>query len=79
MEEAGIILGYHAEIDVDKLGRSLHVMTSFKFDSDRKFPEKPNDMLMPLLNSAEEFVRYGEIYGDLDFLIEGGLTWASCG
>jgi Lrp/AsnC family leucine-responsive transcriptional regulator len=74
MEEAGIISGYHAEINVDKLGKSVHVMISFKFDSDRKYPEKPNDVLMSLLDSAPEVIRYWEIYGDLDFLVEAAFT-----
>ena len=74
MEEAGIITGYHVEINVDKIGKSVHVMISFKFDSDKKYPEKPNDVLMSLLNSTPEVIRYWEIYGDLDFLIEAAFT-----
>jgi Transcriptional regulators len=74
MEEAGIISGYHAEINVDKLGKSVHVMISFKFDSDKKYPEKPNDVLMSLLDSTPEVIRYWEIYGDLDFLVEAAFA-----
>lgn len=74
MEEAGIISGYHAEINVDALGKSIHVMINFKFNSDTKYPEKPNDVLRPFLASTPEVVRYWEIYGDLDFLIEAAFT-----
>jgi Lrp/AsnC family leucine-responsive transcriptional regulator len=74
MEEAGIINGYHVEINVDKLGKSVHVMISFKFDSDKKYSEKPNDVLMSLLDSTPEVIRYWEIYGDLDFLVEAAFT-----
>ena len=74
MEEAGVITGYHAEIDVDRIGRSVHVMISFKFDSDTKYPEKPNDTLTPLLDAAPEVIRYWETYGDLDFLIEAAFS-----
>ena len=74
MEEAGIITGYHLEINVDKTGKSVHVMISFKFDSDKKYPEKPNDTLTPLLDAAPEVIRYWETYGDLDFLIEAAFS-----
>ena len=74
MEEAGIISGYHVEINVDKLGKSVHVMISFKFNSDTKYPEKPNDVLVPFLESRPEVIRYWEIYGDLDFLIEAAFA-----
>lgn len=74
MEEAGIISGYHAEINVDNLGKSVHVMISFKFNSETKYPGKPNDVLIPFLNSRSEVLRYWEIYGDLDFLIEAAFV-----
>jgi Lrp/AsnC family leucine-responsive transcriptional regulator len=74
MEEAGIISGYHAEINVDRLGRNVHALISFKFDSDTRYAEKPNDVLMPLLDSTQEVIRYWEIYGDLDFLIEAAFA-----
>jgi len=73
MEEAGIISGYHVEINVDSLGKSIHVMIHFKFNSDTKYPEKPNDVLRPFLDSTPEVIRYWEIYGDLDFLIEAAF------
>jgi Lrp/AsnC family leucine-responsive transcriptional regulator len=74
MEEAGIISGYHTEINVDKLGKSVHVMISFKFNSETKYPEKPNDVLIPFLDSRPEVLRYWEIYGELDFLIEAAFA-----
>lgn len=74
MEETGIISGYHAEINVDNLGKSVHVMISFKFNSETKYPKKPNDVLIPFLDSRSEVLRYWEIYGDLDFLIEAAFV-----
>lgn len=74
MEEAGIITGYHAEIDTDAIGKSLHVMINFKFDSDFRYSEKPNDRLMSYLDSRAEVIQYWEIYGDLDFLIEAAFS-----
>lgn len=76
LEEAGIIAGYHAEIDTDALGRPLHIMIYFKFDLDKKFTEKakePNDVLIPFLESAMEVIQFWIIYGELDFLIEAAF------
>lgn len=70
LEEAGVVTGYSADIETDALGRGLHVMVSFKFNSDRSFPEKPNDVLIPKLRACAEVLRFWEIYGELDFLIE---------
>ena len=74
LEEAGIISGYRAEIDTDALGRALHVMISFKFNLDKKFDKKPNDVLIPILNASPDVLRFWEIYGDLDFLIEAAFS-----
>jgi Lrp/AsnC family leucine-responsive transcriptional regulator len=73
MEEAGLIEGYRAEINTDALGRSVHVMIHFKFNSDRVYPGKPNDVLIGFLDSSPSVVRYWEIYGELDFLIEASF------
>ena len=54
MEEAGVISGYSADIDTDALGRALHVMITFKFDPDRKYEKKPNDLLIPLLRGCAD-------------------------
>ena len=74
LEESGVIAGYGTEIDTDALGYSLHVMISFKFDPDLKFAEKPNDVLMPLLDCETSVLHYWEIYGELDFLIEAAFA-----
>ena len=70
LEELGVIKGYSAQINTEMLGYSLRMIISFKFDPDRKFDGKPNDTLIPMLNAAPNVLRYWEIYGDLDFLIE---------
>lgn len=73
MEESGIIIGYKTEINTDALGRSLHVMISFKFNSDQKYANKPNDVLIPFLESTPDVLHFWEIYGELDFLIEAAF------
>lgn len=73
MEEAGVISGYHAEIDIDALGKTIHVMVIFKFNSDLLYKEKPNDVLIQFLDQAQEVIQYWETYGDLDFLIEAAF------
>ena len=73
MEEAGLLAGYRAEINPDVLGRSVHVMVHFSFHRDRKYPEKPNDVLIRRLDANPSVMRYWEIYGDLDFLIEASF------
>lgn len=73
LEATGIISGYHAEIDTDALGWNLHVMVSFRFNSDFRYTKKPNDVLISLLNTRAEVVQYWEVYGDLDFLIEAAF------
>ncbi|MBP8684641.1 MAG: Lrp/AsnC family transcriptional regulator [Synergistaceae bacterium] len=71
LEESGVITGYRTEISPSAAGRALHAMLVFKFSPDSDFDgKKPNDVLMPLLNSSSNVVRYWVIYGDLDFLIE---------
>ena len=74
MEEAGVISGYSADIDTDALGRALHVMITFKFDPDRKYEKKPNDLLIPLLRGCGDVLRFWEIFGELDFLIEAAFS-----
>lgn len=74
LEENGVIVGYRAEIETDALGRALHVMISFKFDSDQKYDKKPNDVLIPFLRSAPCVIHFWEIYGELDFLIEAAFS-----
>lgn len=74
LEENGVIAGYRAEIDTDALGRALHVIISFKFDSDQKYDKKPNDVLIPFLRSAPGVIHFWEIYGELDFLIEAAFS-----
>lgn len=74
LEDSGVIKGYTAVIDTDELGFALHVMIIFKFDPDRKFGAKPNDVLIPVLDAAPNVLRYWEIYGDLDFLIEAAFA-----
>ena len=73
MEESGIIEGYHADIDTDALGRALHVMVNFKYDLDSTYGGKPNDALIPFLESTQEVIQFWEIYGELDFLIEAAF------
>jgi Lrp/AsnC family leucine-responsive transcriptional regulator len=73
MEEAGIISGYRVEFDVDALGTTVHAMVAFKFDGDRNYGGKPNDALIRFLDSRRTVVRYWELYGDLDFLIEAAF------
>ncbi|MDO5562417.1 MAG: Lrp/AsnC family transcriptional regulator [Synergistaceae bacterium] len=73
LEEAGIISGYHVDINTDAIGRTLHVMINFKFDLDNKFDGKPNDSLIPFLKTTPEVIRFWEIYGELDFLIEAAF------
>ena len=74
MEESGVVTGYRAEIDTDALGRALHVMISFKFNSDQKYDKKPNDILIPILRSSSDVIHFWEIYGELDFLIEAAFV-----
>ena len=47
MEESGVVTGYRAEIDTDALGRALHVMISFKFNSDQKYDKNPTTSSSP--------------------------------
>ena len=74
LEESGVITGYKAEIDTDALGRALHVMISFKFNSGQKYDKKPNDILIPILRSSSDVIHFWEIYGELDFLIEAAFS-----
>jgi len=73
MEEAGIISGYHAAVDPEALGKILHVMISFKFNSDFSYPEKPDDVLLRFLHASPEVLHYWKTYGDLDFLVEAAF------
>lgn len=73
MEENGVITGYRAEINTDAVGKSLHVMVSFKFNSDKRYAKKPNDVLIPFLKSTPDVIHFWEIYGELDFLIEAAF------
>ena len=59
-----------SDVDDTTVGKVLHVMVSFKFNSDLEYHEKPNDILIPILNKSPDVKRYWDIYGDLDFLIE---------
>jgi len=74
MEDAGIITGYSINIDPAALGRTMHVIISFKFNCDRAYGLKPNAILTGLLSSRRYVVRYWETYGDLDFLIEAAFS-----
>lgn len=74
MEEAGVISGYHVTVNLDELGRGIHVMVTFKFNSDMNFREKPNDVLIRFLKGVPEIIQYWEIYGELDFLIEAAFA-----
>lgn len=74
MEENGVIAGYKAEIDPEAAGNPLHVMVSFKFNSDAAFNGKPNDVLIPVLEASPSVIHFWEIYGDLDFLIEAAFA-----
>ena len=58
LEESGVITGYKAEIDTDALGRALHVMISFKFNSGQKYDKKPNDILIPILRSSSDVIHF---------------------
>ena len=58
----------------DALGRALHVMISFKFNSGQKYDKKPNDILIPILRSSSDVIHFWEIYGELDFLIEAAFS-----
>jgi Lrp/AsnC family leucine-responsive transcriptional regulator len=73
MEEAGIIAGYRVALDVDALGTAVHAMVAFKFDADRDYGGRPNDALIRFLDSRRAVVRYWELYGDLDFLVEAAF------
>lgn len=71
LEEAGVITGYHAEIDQAASGMAMHAMLTFKYDHDMDFHgKKPNDVVPPFLDSSPRVVSYWWTYGDLDFLIE---------
>ena len=70
MEDSGVIMGYGAEIDPSAIGKAMHAMLSFKFNSDWQFQTQPNDTLIKLLSATPEVVCYWDTYGDLDFLIE---------
>ena len=70
MEDSGVITGYRAEIDPSAIGKAMHAMLSFKFNSDWQFQSQPNDTLIRLLSATPEVVCYWDTYGDLDFLIE---------
>ena len=74
MEESGVITGYRADVDTDALGRALHVMITFKFNPDRNYGKRPNDLLIPLLRECSDVLRFWEIYGELDFLIEAAFS-----
>ena len=58
LEESVVITGYKAEIDTDALGRALHVMISFKFNSGQKYDKKPNDILIPILRSSSDVIHF---------------------
>ena len=73
MEERGVIASRRAELDTEAVGRALHVMITFKFNTDARYAEKPNDVLIPLLRESREVIRFWEIYGELDFLIEAAF------
>ena len=70
MEDSGVITGYRAEVDPSAIGKAMHAMLSFKFNSDWQFQTQPNDTLEKLLSATPEVVCYWDTYGDLDFLIE---------
>ena len=70
MEDSGVITGYRAEIDPSAIGKAMHAMLSFKFNSDWQFQSQPNDTLIRLLSATPEVVCFWDTYGDLDFLIE---------
>ena len=73
MEERGVIARCGAELDAEAVGRALHVMITFKFNPDAQFSGTPNATLAPLLENSREVIRFWEIYGELDFLIEAAL------
>lgn len=74
MEDAGVITGYHVSTSQDEMGRPLHVMISFKFNSDAVYNrEKPNSIIMPILRSCASIECFWQTYGDLDFLIEASF------
>ena len=60
MEERGVIARCGAELDAEAVGRALHVMITFKFNPDA-------------LENSREVIRFWEIYGELDFLIEAAF------
>lgn len=71
LEENGVILGYHAELNPEAAGRGMHAMLAFKFNLDMDYAGKsPNETLIPFLKAHKTVVRYWETYGDLDYLIE---------
>ena len=73
MEERGVIARCGAELDAEAVGRALHVMITFKFNPDARFSDTPNATLVPLLENSREVIRFWEIYGELDFLIESAF------
>lgn len=73
MEERGVIARCGAELDAEAVGRALHVMITFKFNPDAQFSGTPNATLAPLLENSREVIRFWEIYGELDFLIEAAF------
>ncbi len=74
MEERGVIRSWRAGLDAEAVGRALHVMITFKFSPDADYGDKtPNAALAPLLEERREVVRFWELYGELDFLIEAAF------
>lgn len=73
MEERGVIARCGAELDAEAVGRALHVLVSFTFNPDAQFKETPNEALAPVLEGRPEVIRYWEVYGDLDFIIEAAF------
>ena len=73
MEERGVIARCGAELEAEAVGRALHVMITFRFNPDAQFSGTPNATLAPLLENSREVIRFWEIYGELDFLIEAAF------
>jgi len=70
MEGSDIISGYHADINTNALGRTLHVMFTLKYNTELAGSKKMDDAINLFLKSTPEVIQFWSIYGELDFFIE---------
>ena len=63
MEEEGIIVGYAAKIDYDRVGCPLHLMVSILGAKDRT-------AINDIKERVPEVIQYWTVTGDTDYLVE---------